>query len=97
MQTKRLMLRRFEPTDLADFYAYASIEGVGEKAGWPHHTSIDESQKILDQFVGSATEWAIVHLQDNKVIGSIGLHHRTDEADHQENDRVLGYVLSKDY
>lgn len=97
MQTSRLILRRFEQRDLDDLFAYASVEGVGEKAGWPHHKTLDESQGILDRFMKSEEVWAIVHKEDNKVIGSIGLHHRPNESSHQEGDLVLGYVLGKAY
>lgn len=97
MQTSRLQLRRFQQSDLHDLFSYASVEGVGEKAGWPHHKSLAESQSILDRFVASDEVWAIVHREDHKVIGSIGLHHRPDESSHQEGDLVLGYVLAKAY
>jgi len=97
MQTPRLILRRFNQGDLNDLFAYASVEGVGERAGWPHHKSLDESQLILDRFIKKGEVWAIVHRADNKVIGSIGLHHRSDESSHQEGDLVLGYVLGKAY
>ena len=97
MQTSRLMLRRFEQGDLDDLFSYASVEGVGEKAGWPHHKTVAESQLILDRFIQSDEVWAIVHKEDNKVIGSIGLHHRPDESSHQDGDLVLGYVLAQDY
>jgi hypothetical protein len=32
MQTPRLILRRFNQGDLKDLFAYASVEGVSEKA-----------------------------------------------------------------
>lgn len=97
MQTSRLILRRFEQGDLHDLFSYASVEGVGEKAGWPHHKTLAESQAILDRFIQSDEVWAIVHKEENKVIGSIGLHHRPNESSHQEGDLVLGYVLSQTY
>lgn len=97
MQSKRILLRRFLPTDLRDLYAYAAVDGVGEQAGWPHHKSMEESKRILDRFIEQEEVWAIVERQSNRVIGSIGLHHRPDEEDHQPGDLVLGYVLSKDY
>jgi len=43
LETDRLILRALEITDLDDFFEYASINGVGEKAGWEHHKSKDES------------------------------------------------------
>jgi ribosomal-protein-alanine N-acetyltransferase len=97
IQTPYLILRWFTKGDLKDLFTYASVEGVGEKAGWPHHKSLDESQFILDRFIKEGEVWAIVHRADNKVIGSIRLHHRPDESSHQEGDLVLGYVLGQSY
>lgn len=51
LETKRLFLRPFRQEDLDDFYDYASIEGVGERAGWKHHENKEESQKMLDSFI----------------------------------------------
>ena len=47
LETERLLLRPFREDDLEDLYAYASVEGVGESAGWPHHTSIETSCQVL--------------------------------------------------
>ena len=51
IETKRLILRSFKQTDLKDFYEYASVEGVGEMAGWKHHENIAESQSIMNSFI----------------------------------------------
>ena len=37
LETQRLILREFKENDLTDFYEYASVDGVGEMAGWSHH------------------------------------------------------------
>lgn len=47
----RTLLRPFEKDDLEDFYEYAKVSGVGERAGWTHHKNIDETKLILDQFI----------------------------------------------
>ncbi len=39
LEADRLLLRPFKGTDLSDFYEYASVDGVGEMAGWTHHES----------------------------------------------------------
>ena len=59
MQTQRLILRRFTQDDLKDLFAYASVEGVGEKAGWLYHKSLDESQMILDRSIKESEVWAM--------------------------------------
>ncbi|NLJ80027.1 MAG: GNAT family N-acetyltransferase, partial [Firmicutes bacterium] len=50
LETNRLILRAWEEKDLDDFFRYASVPGVGEMAGWPHHRTKEESQKILEAF-----------------------------------------------
>ena len=37
IETERLLLRAFTQIDIDDFHEYASVTGVGEKAGWKHH------------------------------------------------------------
>ena len=59
LETERLILRAFEQSDLDDFFEYASVEGVGEMAGWKHHESKEESQAILNSFVEHDKTFAI--------------------------------------
>ena len=101
LETERLLLRPFEVTDLDDFYEYASVEGVGEMAGWRHHESIAKSQEILDNFIKEDKTFAIVLKENNKVIGSLGIEkygmeHALTEFDGYQG-REIGYVLSKSY
>lgn len=101
LQTERLVLRPFCQADLDDFYEYASQEGTGERAGWSHHTSIDESQRILNTFISEDKTLAIVYKHNNKVIGSLGVEKYSMEDKLTEFDgllgREIGYVLSRDY
>lgn len=46
IKTERLILRPWKETDLDDFFEYASVDGVGEMAGWPHHKSKEESKLL---------------------------------------------------
>ena len=100
LQTERLLLRPWREEDLADFYAYASVEGVGEMAGWPHHRSVEESRAILRSFMENREVLAIVLRESGKVIGSLGLHRSwaNDEAEYaQMKVKKIGYVLAKEY
>ncbi len=101
IETNRLILRAFKQMDLDDFYEYASVEGVGEMAGWKHHESKDETQKILDMFIKHDKVFAIVDKSTNKVIGSLGVEMYGMEDKLTEFDgyqgREIGYVLSKEY
>ncbi|MFH1513143.1 MAG: GNAT family N-acetyltransferase [Bacillota bacterium] len=98
--TGRLILRPLTLADAQDFYAYASVPGVGEMAGWKHHESTDESKAILRSMMEGKEVLALVHKADQKVIGTLGLHPSwANEAEAYRQYRVkeIGYVLSKDY
>lgn len=101
IETERLILRSFKSDDINDFYEYASVDGVGEMAGWNHHKSIDITREILDRFINEDKVFAIVLKENNKAIGSIGIEKYGMEEALTEFDgyqgREIGYVLSKDY
>ena len=101
IETKRLILRPFKQIDLDDLYEYAKVLGVGEMAGWRHHGSKEESQRILDLFITEDKTFAIVLKEKNKVIGSLGIEEYGLEEIFSEfydyQGREIGYVLSKDY
>ena len=101
IETERLILRPFKQSDLDDFYEYASVDGVGEMAGWKHHENKEKSQSILDLFINEDKTFAIVLKENNKVIGSLGVEEYGMEQALSEffdyQGREIGYVLSKDY
>jgi ribosomal-protein-alanine N-acetyltransferase len=101
IETDRLILRPFKQSDLNDFYEYASVEGVGEMAGWMHHESPEKSQQILNLFINEDKTFAICLKQNDKVIGSLGVEeYGMEEAlteFHAYKGREIGYVLSRDY
>lgn len=97
LTTPRLTLRPWRESDLEDFYAYASVDGVGQMAGWTPHGDREESRRILSHFIEGKSTFAL-ELQ-GRVVGSLGIE-RYDEKLHPELDdrqgRELGYVLAKD-
>ena len=103
--TERLILEDFRMDFLADFYKYASVDGVGECAGWPHHTSLEGSKMILEEFIRSGKDYAIVDKKLGKCIGSLGVKPDTYITQLPETRQKfplkraveLGYVLNKDY
>lgn len=101
LETQRLILREFKEEDLTDFYEYASVDGVGEMAGWSHHENIEITKEILNSFIKDNKVFAIVYKENNKVIGSLGVekYGMEDKLDEFKNlyGREIGYVLSKDY
>ena len=99
LETDRLILREWEETDLNDFFEYASVDGVGQMAGWHPHKNIEESKFVLDMFIREGKTFAVVLKENNKAIGSVGIEKLSTEIDGYENmtGREIGYVLSKDY
>lgn len=100
IETPRLILRPWLESDLSDFYEYASVEGVGEMAGWKHHDSIETSKEILQSFMEEMNIFAIVYKETGKVIGSLGLHDSWANEDSKYKHlklKEIGYVLSKNY
>lgn len=96
--TDRLILREWMESDSSDVYEYAKSELVGPNAGWKPHENEEESKSIIKMFINDGDTYAIVLKSENKVIGSIGLHHRKpDEALSHLKQREIGYVLNPSY
>ena len=98
LKTERLLLRPWRQSDLDDFYSYASVDGVGQMAGWKPHESREESQMILDLFISHKKTFALEY--QGRVIGSVGIE-KYNEAHFPEFDnlkcREIGFVLSKEH
>ena len=98
IKSERLILRPWQQGDLLDLYEYASVDGVGQMAGWLPHSSIEESQNILDSFIAGKKTFAVEY--NGKVIGSLGIEEYSCKELPEFNDKLgreIGYVLSKDY
>ena len=98
LKTERLMLRPWEENDAEELFRYASSPDVGPIAGWPVHTSVENSREIIRDVLSVPETFAIVWKETNLPIGSIGLKmgsatDLTDAADECE----LGYWLGVPY
>jgi len=98
LKTERLTLRAWLPEDLDDLFEYASVPGVGEMAGWAHHTDRWVSQTVLNHFIEGKKTFALVY--HGKVIGSLGVENYREERFPEFSDKrccEVGFVLSKTY
>ena len=98
LETDRLLLRPWRESDLNDFYAYATVDGVGECAGWKHHESREESLRILHMFIDSRHTCAIEEKATGRAIGSLGLEEADLYAAPEDQSTFgceIGYVLGK--
>ncbi len=98
LETERLILRPWRKEDLDDFFEYASVDGVGQMAGWLPHQNKDDTQMILDSFIGKRRTFALEY--QGKVVGSLGIEEYDEDKFPELKDkkcREIGYVLSKNY
>lgn len=92
IETERLILRAWTPDDAAEMFEYAKSPLVGPAAGWKPHESIEETKEYLAQTMQDDDTWAIVAKDQNRVIGSVGLHKtKVDSV------REIGYVMHPDF
>ena len=71
--TERLILRPWAETDAGDLYRYAKDDRVGPIAGWPPHSSVDNSAETIRTVFSAPETYAVCLKEDNRAIGSIGL------------------------
>ena len=95
LQTKRLILRPWSENDAEELYKYASDPEVGPPAGWPPHTSAQNSREIIRTVLSAPETYAVCLKENGKPIGSVGLH-RNDLAE-RDDEYELGYWIGKPF
>ncbi len=97
LETERLILRPWSEEDAEELYKYASDPEVGPPAGWPPHTSVENSRDIIRNVLSRQETYAVC-LKEGKPIGSIGLHlnGHTDMTD-RDDECELGYWIGKPF
>ena len=95
LHTERLVLRAFDPNDAVDVYAIGHSETVGRMAGFMPHKTLEDSRRMISQFIAAQSVWAIVEKRTGHVIGFVSL--QADGARPTRNAYKLGYTLGEDY
>lgn len=96
LETKRLILRKFEYKDVEDLYEYAKDEEVTKYVRVDTYKSIEDAQDRIDDLLAKYAQeekycWAIEEKESQKLIGSIDLF---DVAD---GEKEVGYLLNRNY
>lgn len=73
IKTERLILRPWTEADAESLFEYAKDPAVGPIAGWPAHTSVENSRGIIGQVLSADETYAVCLKEDDRAIGSIGL------------------------
>ena len=100
IETNRLILREFVPSDWEAVHDYSSDPEVCRFLDWGPHSSNKEAKEFINRALRaakdkprSAYDLAITQRQSDKAIGSIGLI----LAGFPPYQAVLGYVLNRHY
>ncbi len=72
-ETERLIQRPWKETDAESLYEYAKDDRVGPVAGWPVHTSAENSRAIIREVLSVPENYAVCLKADNRAIGCVGL------------------------
>lgn len=91
LETKRLILCPWKETDAEECYRYAKDPRVGPICGWPVHTSVEQTRRVIRDVLAAPETYAIVRKETGLPIGSIGLHH--SDLAQKDDEAELGYWL----
>jgi RimJ/RimL family protein N-acetyltransferase len=94
-ETNRLILRPWREDDAEELFNLAKDPKIGPPAGWPVHTSVENSREIIRKVLSLPETYAVCLKEKNKPIGTVGLH-RNDLAV-LDNELELGYWLGKEF
>ena len=93
INTERLILRPWQESDAEALYKYAQDPAIGPIAGWPPHTSVEDSLNIIRTVFAAPETYAVELKQTGEPVGSIGIMFGDGlhSAEMQENEAEIGY------
>lgn len=99
IETDRLILRPWRETDVEALYKYASDPDIGPIAGWPTHTSLENSLEIIRTIFAAPETYAVVLKASGEPVGSCGIMFSNSLHSAQMNqlEAEIGYWIGKPY
>lgn len=98
IETERIILRPWEESDAEWLYKYASDPRVGPIAGWPVHTSVENSREIIKTVLSAPETYAVVLKSEGHAVGSVGLMiGNASNLDIPEDEGEIGYWIGVPY
>ena len=99
METQRLILRPWTENDAESLYNYAKDPAIGPIAGWPPHTSVENSREIIRDILSAPETYAVVLKETNEPIGSVGIMFAdgVHSAEIQDGAAEIGYWIGVPY
>ena len=71
--TGRLILRPWQESDAEALYKYARDPAIGPIAGWPPHTSVEDSLNVIRTVFSAPETYAVVLKETGGPVGSAGI------------------------
>ena len=94
LETKRLILRPWRDEDAQALYQYAKDPRVGPVAGWPPHTSVENSREIIRDVLSAPETYAVILKETGGPVGSVGvLFAGQGSAPMGESEAEIGYWI----
>ena len=93
IETERLVLRPWREDDAAALYKYASEPEVGPSAGWPPHTSVEDSLNVLRTILMKDHNFAITIKPSDEAVGCIGIPQ--GKQPEEKGEYEIGYWIGK--
>lgn len=99
IETERLILRPWKDSDAESLFKYAKDPEVGPIAGWPPHTSVENSREIIKTIFSAPETYAVVLKETNEPIGCVGImfSNSLHTASMKEGEAEIGYWIGKPY
>lgn len=91
IETRNLILRPWRESDAEALFKYARDERIGPAAGWPAHTSVENSRQIIKDVLSAPNTYAITIRGSDEAVGSVGIFACTCEE--YKNEPEIGYWI----
>ncbi len=99
IETERLILRPWRDTDAEAMFKYASDPDIGIIAGWPPHTSVENSREFIRTVFAAPETYAVVLKDTEEPVGSCGIiiSNNIYSAEVKQTEAEIGYWIGKPY
>lgn len=99
LETSRLILRPWHETDAEALYKYAKDPAIGPIAGWPPHTSVENSLEIIRTVFAAPETYAVVLKETGEPVGSAGIMFGDGmhSAAMKDGEAEIGYWIGVPY